>query len=140
MLEGVVFSLRDCLEAMIGLGVHPTQVRAIGGGARSELWRQMQADIFGLPIYRTVIEEGPAYGAALLATVSAGVFASVEEACALVRLRPEVVEPDPERIAIYQTYYDAYAELYSANAGVMHRLAELTSQPDNSPIMLGSRL
>ena len=89
VMEGVVFSMRDGLEVMRGLGTPDDDVRAVGGGARSPLWLQLQADVYGRPIRRTEVDEGPAYGAALLGGVAAGVFADVAEACERVRLRDD---------------------------------------------------
>jgi len=126
-MEGVVFSLADSLAIMAGLGVAVKQIRVIGGGARSPLWRQIQADVFGMPVYRTVVEEGPAYGAALLAGVSAGLFANVKEACAVVRLRPEVTEPDPRRTRVYKEYFEIYKSLYPLTATAMARLSALAA-------------
>ncbi|MEA2668556.1 MAG: xylulokinase, partial [Chloroflexota bacterium] len=125
VLEGVVYSLHDCLEIMTGLGIDVTEVRAIGGGARSALWRQIQADVFGVPVRRMVVDEGPAYGAALLAGVTGGQFRSVHEACSVIRIRPEVAEPEPSRAQLYRNYRDAYRELYPATAAVMGQLADL---------------
>jgi xylulokinase len=127
VLEGVVYSLDDCLEIMNGLGIGVKQVRAIGGGARSSLWRQIQADVYGVPVHRTRVEEGPAYGAALLAGVAVGQFRSVQEACSVIQLRPEVAEPEPSRTELYRRYRDAYRALYPATAGVMSRLSELAT-------------
>jgi xylulokinase len=126
IMEGVVFSLRDSLEIMRGLGVSVDQVRATGGGARSSLWRELQADIYGVPIHRTTADEGPAHGAALLSGVAAGVYRDVEEACSTVWLREEVTEP--ERSAIYEEHYEVYRSLYPATASAMHRLADLASR------------
>ncbi len=125
VMEGVAFSLRDSLEIMVALGTNPTQVRATGGGARSPLWRQLLADVFGRPIVRTLAVEGPGSGAALLAGVTAGVFANVEEACAGITLRPELCEPEPSRTRLYAEYYATYRELYPATASTMHSLAGL---------------
>src|SRR5690606_33793312 len=80
VMEGVVYSMRDGLEIMRGLGLQIEQIRVTGGGARSPLWRQMQADIYGAEVATLGAEEGPAYGAALLAGVAAGVFRDVYEA------------------------------------------------------------
>src|SRR5439155_3782037 len=77
LMEGVLFSLRDGLEIMRGLGVRPNQIRAIGGGASSPLWLQLQADVYGATVQRLVIEEGAAYGAALLGHVAGGTFSDV---------------------------------------------------------------
>jgi xylulokinase len=125
VMEGVVFSLRDSMEIMRELGVPVEEVRATGGGARSPLWRRLQADVYGVPIKRTVADEGPAYGAALLAGVAAGTYGSAEEATSVVRLREEVGEFDPERVGAYEEAYEAYRSLYQATKGTMHRLTEL---------------
>ncbi len=125
LMEGVVFSLADSLAIMVGLGLSVRQVRAIGGGARSPLWRQIQADVFGMPVYRTVVDEGPAYGAALLAGVSAGLFANVREACSVVRLRPDVTEPDRRRTQLYKEYFAIYKSLYPLTATAMTALSRL---------------
>jgi xylulokinase len=125
VMEGVVFSLRDSLEIMRELEVTVDQIRSTGGGARSALWRQLQADVYGVPIHRTTADEGPAHGAALLSGVVAGVYRDVDEACSTVRLREEVTEPDPERTRIYEEHYEVYRSLYPATESAMHRLAEL---------------
>ena len=80
----VAYGLRDSLEILKGMGVSIGNVRASGGGARSDLWRQIQADIFNLPLSTINIDEGPALGVALLAGVGAELYSSVEEACSTV--------------------------------------------------------
>jgi xylulokinase len=127
VMEGVIFSLRDSLEIMRDLDVSTEDVRATGGGARSELWRQLQADIYATRIRRTVADEGPAYGAALLAGVASGTYADVEEATSVVRLREEIAEPDPERSKVYEEYYEIYRSLYPATSSAMSRLADLAA-------------
>jgi len=127
VMEGVVFSLRDSLEIMRGLGVPFEDVRATGGGARSALWRGLQADVYGVPIRRTVADEGPAYGAALLAGAASGVYADVEEASSVVELREEVTEPDPERVKTYEEHYEVYRSLYPATRSAMSRLTDLAA-------------
>jgi xylulokinase len=125
LMEGVVFSLADSLAIMVGLGLSVRQIRVIGGGARSALWRQIQADVFGMPVYRTVVDEGPAYGAALLAGVSAGLFANVDEACSVIRLRPDVTEPDERRTQLYKEYLSIYQSLYPLTKAAMSGLSRL---------------
>src|SRR4029077_13008947 len=125
VMEGVAFSLRDSLEIMLELGTNPAEIRATGGGARSQFWRQLLADVFGRPIVRTQVDEGPAYGAALLAGVSAGTFENVEDACSRVALRPGACEPDTARARVYEDYYAAYHALYPATVSAMHTLSEL---------------
>ncbi len=127
VMEGVVLSLRDSLEIMRRLDLPVGQIRATGGGARSALWRELQADVYGVPIHRTTADEGPAYGAALLAGVVAGVYSDVEAACSTVRLRGEVTEPDPERTRIYDQLYEVYRSIYPATKEAMYRLAELAA-------------
>jgi xylulokinase len=128
VMEGVAFSLRDSLEIMVALGTNPGQIRVTGGGARSPLWRQLLADVFGRPIVRTLADEGPASGAALLAGVTAGVFKDVDEACSGISLRPDVSEPETSRTRLYDAYYAAYRELYPATASTMHTLAGLAQR------------
>lgn len=134
VMEGVVFSLRDGLEIMRGLDV-PVEddVRATGGGARSALWRGLQADVYGEPIRRTASDEGPAYGAALLAGVAAGTYADVGEASSVVKLREEVTEPDPTRAKVYEEHYEVYRSLYPATKDAMSRLTGLASSASEVP-------
>lgn len=120
--------MRDSMEIMRELGVPVEEVRATGGGARSPLWRRLQADVYGVPIKRTVADEGPAYGAALLAGVAAGAYGSAEEATSVVRLREEVTELDPERVGVYEESYEEYRSLYPATKKTMHRLTDLAKR------------
>lgn len=125
LMEGVLFSLRDGLEIMRDLGIRPKEVRAIGGGASARLWLQLQADVYASPIHRVEIEEGAAYGAALLGHVAAGTFRSVEDASAVVRTTEDVTEPSPPAMEVYNSLYGVYRSLYGTLREDMHRLAEL---------------
>jgi xylulokinase len=121
VLEGVAYGLRDSLELLRALGVQPKAGRASGGGARSELWLKIVASVLGIPIERTAVEEGAAYGAALLGGVAAGVFADAHEAVeACVRVR-DAVEPDPEWQSIYDEGYARFRALYPALRGLEER-------------------
>ena len=114
VLEGVAFGLRDSLELLRDLGVRPTVGRVSGGGARSALWLRIVASALDLPLEVTAVEEGSAYGAALLAGVAAGEFASTDEAVArCVRVR-ERVEPDPSWRDAYGSAYGRFASTYAA--------------------------
>jgi xylulokinase len=104
VLEGVAFGLRDSLDLLRALGVEVTRARVSGGGARSRLWLEICAAVLGLPLERTVVEEGSAFGAALLGGVAGGLFADVHEAVAATVRTHEVIEPD-------RAWQDAYAEL-----------------------------
>ena len=127
VMEGVIFSLRDSLQIMRDLAVPIKDVRATGGGARSELWRRLQADIYAVPIRRTVADEGPAYGGALLAGVASRIYADIEEATSVVKLREELTEPDSERSRFYGECYEVYRSLYPATSSAMSRLADLAA-------------
>lgn len=127
VLEGVTYSLADCLRLMVELGVKVNEIRALGGGARSQLWRQIQADVYGIRVHRMTADEGPAYGAALLAAVTTGTFKSVSDACSVVRLRPDVAEPNPESVRLYSRYLEIYRDLYPATAAAMAQLSAVAS-------------
>jgi xylulokinase len=126
VLEGVSFGLRDCLELIKDLGVPIEQVRASGGGARSALWRQIQADVFGNELVLVNVTEGAAYGAALLAGVGAGVFASVEEAVAQTVKIAERIRPIPANVDCYQAIYPVYRSLYPALAPCFQALSRIS--------------
>jgi xylulokinase len=112
VLEGVAYGLRDSLELLRELGVAAEVGRVSGGGARSDLWLRIVASVLGLPLERTEVEEGAAYGAALLGGVRAGVFADAREAvAACVRVRDRI-DPDPAWQARYEEGYARYRELY----------------------------
>jgi xylulokinase len=112
VLEGVAYGLRDSLELLRELGVAPVAGRVSGGGARSRLWLEIVSSVLGLPLELTAVEEGSAYGAALLGGVAGGVFASAEEAvAACVRVR-ETVEPRDDWVGVYEEGYARYGTLY----------------------------
>ncbi len=125
VMEGVLFSLRAGVEVMRELDVRPTEVRAIGGGASSVLWRQLQADVYGVPIHRMAVEEGAAYGAALLGHVTAGTFADVEAASEVARTLEETTDPVASSVELYEGLYGVYQGLYPSLREDMHRLAAL---------------
>ncbi len=114
VLEGVAFSLRDGLDVMRELGVEESPVRAVGGGARSELWCQIIADVLDRPIFRAPVDEGPAYGAALLARVTAGL--APDATSNISATATAVAEPEPERVELYDRIHEDYARLY----GILH--------------------
>jgi xylulokinase len=114
VLEGVAFGLRDSLELLRALGVEPTVGRVSGGGARSELWLRIVASVLGIPLERTAVEEGSAFGAALLGGVAAGVFSSAGDAVErCVRIR-ERIDPDPAWQEAYDAGYARFRRLYPA--------------------------
>ncbi len=122
VLEGVSFGLRDSLELIKSLGVPITQVRASGGGARSPLWRQIQADVFGSELVLVNITEGAAYGAALLAGVGGGLYQSVEEAVKATVKVTDRTAPVAEDVRRYEELYPVYRHLYPALRDTFHAL------------------
>lgn len=114
LLEGVSFSQKDCLDLVVALGVRIESVRVSGGGARSAFWRQMLADVFGKRVVCLETQEGSAYGAALLAMVGTGAFASVVEACKTVIREVESIEPRGPHAEAYGRAHAIYRSLYPA--------------------------
>ena len=114
VLEGVAYGLRDSLDLLRELGVAPERARVSGGGARSELWLRILASVLELPLGRPVVEEGAAYGAALLGGVAGGVWPDVQAAvAACVSVRGEV-EPEPAWVAPYAEGRERFRALYPA--------------------------
>ena len=112
LLEGVTYGMRDALEIMKAMNIPISQVRTSGGGARSAFWRQLQADIYKLPVVMTNASEGPAYGVALLAGVGTGVWKSVEEACKASIRQVEKVMPSKKTTELYDRNYSVYRKIY----------------------------
>ena len=112
MLEGVSYSLRDCLDAIKKLDVSASSARIIGGGAKSPLWCQITANVLNMRVDKINSTEGPAFGAAILALVGAGAFPSVEEACSKLISVTQSFEPDPAAVARYDKGYPIYTSLY----------------------------
>src|SRR5689334_21302713 len=123
VIEGVSYSQKDCLEVIRELGVPVASVRASGGGARSAFWRQILADVFGTRVARLETQEGSAYGAALLAMVGTGEFASVPEACAATIREADSVEPRRGERELYEQWYSVYRALYPALRPLYSRMA-----------------
>ena len=115
VLEGSAFALRDILEAMVAAGLGVRRLTIVGGGARGALWRQIKADVTGLPVRVPQSVETTATGAAILAAVGSGVHASVAEAVrAFVTYQPDEHQPDAERHQAYEESYRRYREVYFA--------------------------
>ena len=114
ILEGVAYSLKDSFTIFGEMKVPVKSIRLGGGGARSELWRQIQADVYGHDVEIVEAEEGAAYGAAILAGVGAKVWESVDAACdAVVRVMHRV-KPIDANAQVMETNYAAYRRIYPA--------------------------
>jgi xylulokinase len=111
VLEGVAFALRDSVEILRGLGLSPGELLLTGGGARSAFVRRLQADVYGLPVRTASREEGPAYGAALLAAVGAGAFPDLAAAARATLVRTPVELPDPQVREAYEAAYARFRAL-----------------------------
>jgi xylulokinase len=118
ILEGVAFSLRDTFTLFREMNVPVTNIRLGGGGARSSLWRQIQADVYGHAVEIVEAEEGAAYGAALLAGVGAGLWPTVDAACSATVRVASRVNPQSAAVATLNASYAAYRRIYPATRGV----------------------
>ncbi len=123
IMEGVAFSLRQAVEISRELGAAADTMIAAGGGGESDIWRGIQADVYGLPLQRTLSTEQASLGAALVAGVGAGVYHSLNEACERVVRYGAITEPDSARHAFYEDVYAQYLELYPRLREDFHRLA-----------------
>jgi xylulokinase len=114
VLEGVAYGLRDSLDLINELGIEASRGRVSGGGARSALWLQIVASVLEIPLERVLVDEGAAFGAAILAGVAAGAWADVEEAVAATVRPRQTVEPVPGWIDTYRQGHARYDALYPA--------------------------
>jgi xylulokinase len=114
VLEGIAFALRDSLSILQELGLSPTQLLLTGGGAKSSFIRQLQADVYGIPVTTVNREEGPAYGAALLGAVGVGRFPDLAAAARATLTRGAAEQPDSRAHRDYQTAYDRFRASYRA--------------------------
>jgi xylulokinase len=114
VLEGVAFALRDSLSILQELGLSPRHLLLTGGGARSPFLRRLQAEVYGLPVTTVNREEGPAYGAALLAAVGAGAYPDLAAAARATLARSPLEAPDPAALEAYRGPYARYRGSYAA--------------------------
>lgn len=128
VLEGVVYSLRDCIEIIRGMGIEASQVRASGGGGKSPLWRQMQADMFNTDICTVNSSEGPALGVAILAGVASGIYKDVVSACDEIINVKETQSPDEKTANEYSRRYKIYKSLYEHLKDDFKEISKLTGE------------
>ena len=114
VLEGVAFALRDCVEIAKASGVEINETKICGGGGKSKIWRKIVANVLGIPVLRPQIEEGPAYGGAILAMVGCGEYKTVFEATSKLIKTRDVTEPSPDLVARYNEKYNSFKKLYPA--------------------------
>ncbi|HLX62014.1 MAG TPA: xylulokinase [Planctomycetota bacterium] len=124
VIEGVCYSLRECVEIFRGMNIPVSEARVTGGGSKNPFWSQTLADMFGQNTCSLVAAEGAAYGVALLAAVGTGAYASVEEACAAAVNTCREMTPNPSHAAAYERYYPVWTDLYAALRSSFARLAK----------------
>lgn len=127
VLEGVAFSLRDCLTVIQSLNMEMKDVRIIGGGAQSPLWRQIVSDVLGLKVAKAEIDDS-SFGSAMLAGIATGVFSGFEEAVDQCVKLKEVVEPNMDNHQKYERLFVLYKEIHDSMASVYHKIAEEISK------------
>lgn len=125
VMEGVSYSLRDCVEVFKQMNVSVSDMMACGGGGSSPIWRQMLADLYACPVKTASSKEGPALGVAILAGVGAGLYSSVPEACREVIKTDKIQQPIAEHIPEYEKYYQLYTEIYPALKASFKKLASI---------------
>ncbi|MCC8192737.1 MAG: xylulokinase [Ruminococcus sp.] len=125
VLEGVSYSLRDCIEVFREMKININDMMACGGGGSSPLWRSMLADLYNCPVKTLASKEGPALGVALLASVGAGIYSSVGEACKQVIEVNKVQNPDEKNVQEYEKYYQLYREIYPSLKESFSKLSSL---------------
>ncbi len=114
VMEGVTFALRDSLEIIQSMGVPVREIRASGGGSKNPLWRQMQADVFGKKVGTLEVEQGPAFGVALLAAVGDGAYKSIEQACKATIKVADTTPADRAATKTYNALFPIYRNLYGS--------------------------
>ena len=114
VLEGVAFAIRDSFEIAKKLGISIPASNICGGGSKSPLWRKILSNVLGIPLNMVKTEQGPGYGAAMLAMVACGVYESVNKAVVSLVEISSTTEPDPELTARYEAQYQKYCRIYPA--------------------------
>ncbi|MGV8981286.1 xylulokinase [Clostridium sp.] len=126
VMEGVGYSLVDCMDIINEMGITVDEVRASGGGGKSQVWRQIQADMFNSEVVTINSSEGPALGVAILALVGVGVYSSVIEACDIIIHKVTSQKPINENNILYSKYHNIYKGLYTALKPEFTNLIKIT--------------
>ena len=122
VLEGVAFSLRDTFEIMKKMGISISVISVNGGGAKSRLWCEIIADVLNVKVIKLNTNEGPAYGAGILAAVGSGLFDSVEAACNSFIKVTESIEPTKAHVELYNEKYEKFKQIYPATKELFRKL------------------
>ena len=127
ILEGSAYAVRDITDQMLRMGLPLQEIRVVGGGARSALWRQIKADVTGLPISITNTVETTALGAGILALTGSGMVDTIEDAVSLTTHVVETRQPDPKTSALYEDYYQLYRATYFSLLPVFEKASNIKS-------------
>lgn len=127
ILEGSAYAIRDITDQMLRMGLPLQEIRVVGGGARSELWRQIKADVTGLPVSITNTVETTALGAGILALTGSGMVDTIEDAVALTTHVVETRQPDEKTSALYEDYYQLYRATYFSLVPVFEKASNIKS-------------
>lgn len=127
ILEGSAYAIRDITDQMLRMGLPLQEIRVVGGGARSPLWRQIKADVTGLPISITNTVETTALGAGILALTGSGMVDTIEDAVSLTTHVVETRQPDPKNSALYEDYYQLYRATYFSLLPVFEKASNIRS-------------
>lgn len=125
VMEGVTYSLRDCMEILRSMGLTIEDMMACGGGGSSSVWRQMLADLYGCPVSTASSKESAALGVAILAGVGAGIYSDVPSACDQLITKSRTQMPIEENGRSYEPYYQLYRSLYPALKSAYSQLAQI---------------
>jgi len=122
VLEGVAFAIRDSVEVARSIGIDIKRSMICGGGAKSPLWKTIFANVLGIPLDMVGTEQGPGYGAVMLAMVGCGLYPDVRSAAAALVETASTVMPDPELTALYEKRYSSFRKIYPAMKGLFREL------------------
>lgn len=126
ILEGVTYSLYDCLLVLKEMGIAPLSMLLCGGGSKSKLWKSIICDTFALPVETSKSSEAPALGVAILAAVGSGVYSDVKTACdKMIPSDSSVTAPDEQNTKLYHSYHNIYSSLYNSLKENYKSLAEM---------------
>ncbi len=126
VMEGVAFGLRDSMELVRELGVRIDEIVLVGGGAKSALWRQIQADVFGQSVCTLNVTDAAPFGAALLAGMGAGIYKNCADAAKAAVKKSDETDPIPANVDLYKSSYSIYRDLYPSNKEHFHGLSSLS--------------
>ena len=123
VLEGVAFAIRDSVEVARSLGIEIKRSKICGGGSKSPLWKSIFANVLGIPLDMVKTEQGPGFGAVMLAMVGCGLYKDVQSAADSLVSTASTVEPDDKLVALYEERYGRFKQIYPAMKGLFSRIS-----------------